>query len=182
MQIKIKKILYLIRIALLVFPIFSVLFVTIITSNELTNGVVSGKYFLFFMSMGLIAVSLPIFLFTKKKSLIRVNDAIVVFFLLTLLLNFTFTNHEVIMTKHILLILLLNLYFIFRFIFIKTNKNVIYWFIICFIITGLVEAIWGLRQLYGFERSQHGLFLITGSFFNPGPYACYVSVIFPMAL
>jgi Lipid A core - O-antigen ligase and related enzymes len=181
MQTKIKKIFYQTRIVLLVFPIFSVLFVTFFISNELANGIVSGKYFWFYLSMGLIAVSLPIFLFTKKKSLIRVNDALIVSYIIILLLTFTFTNHEVIATKHILLILLINLYFIFRFIFIKTNKNIIYWLIVCFIITGLVESIWGLRQLYGFERSQHGLFKITGSFFNPGPYACYLAVIFPMA-
>jgi hypothetical protein len=46
----------------------------------------------------------------------------------------------------------------------------------------LVEAVWGLRQLYGFESSQHSLFKLTGSFFNPGPYAGYLAVVFPLAL
>jgi tetratricopeptide (TPR) repeat protein len=50
------------------------------------------------------------------------------------------------------------------------------------VITGLVEAIWGLRQLYGFADSQHGLFKITGSFFNPGPYSGWLAMVFPMAL
>ena len=50
------------------------------------------------------------------------------------------------------------------------------------IITGLVEAVWGLRQLYGFLPSQHSLFSLTGSFFNPGPYAGYLAVVFPLAL
>jgi hypothetical protein len=50
------------------------------------------------------------------------------------------------------------------------------------IITGLIEAFWGLRQLYGFTYSQHSLFKLTGSFFNPGPYAGYLAVIFPLAL
>jgi tetratricopeptide (TPR) repeat protein len=53
--------------------------------------------------------------------------------------------------------------------------------IIAFIITGLMEAIWGLRQLYGFESSNHNLFRITGSFLNPGPYACYIAVVMPAA-
>ena len=181
MLAEIRKMLNQTWITLFVFPIFSVLFVTFITSNELANGIVSGKYFWFYLSMVLIVVSSPIFLFSKKKSLIRVNDALVVSYIIILLLTFAFMNHEVIATKHILLILIINLFFIFRFIFIKSNKNLIYLLIVCFIITGLIEAIWGLRQIYGFERSQHGLFKITGSFFNPGPYACYLAVIFPMA-
>jgi tetratricopeptide (TPR) repeat protein len=56
-------------------------------------------------------------------------------------------------------------------------------FICIFIIlTGLVEAVWGLQQLYGFKASQHHLFRLTGSFFNPGPYAGYLAIVFPLAL
>jgi len=56
--------------------------------------------------------------------------------------------------------------------------------VFCFLIilTGLAEAIWGLMQLYGFRPSQHNLFKLTGSFFNPGPYAGYLAVVFPLAL
>jgi hypothetical protein len=50
-----------------------------------------------------------------------------------------------------------------------------------FLATGLVEAIWGLGQLYGFSYSQHSRFSLTGSFFNPGPYACYIAVVLPTA-
>ncbi|MDR2027316.1 MAG: O-antigen ligase family protein [Prevotellaceae bacterium] len=53
---------------------------------------------------------------------------------------------------------------------------------LAFVITGLVEAIWGLMQLYGFTYSQHNLFKITGSFFNPGPYSGWLAMVFPMAL
>jgi tetratricopeptide (TPR) repeat protein len=45
----------------------------------------------------------------------------------------------------------------------------------------LVEAVWGLMQLYGLESSQHYLFRLTGSFFNPGPYACYIAMVLPVA-
>jgi O-antigen ligase len=47
---------------------------------------------------------------------------------------------------------------------------------------GLIEAVVGMRQLYGFERSNHALFNITGTFLNPGPYACFLAVILPMAV
>jgi tetratricopeptide (TPR) repeat protein len=48
-------------------------------------------------------------------------------------------------------------------------------------LTGLVEAVWGLRQLHGFAHSQHHLFKITGSFFNPGPYSGWLAMVFPVA-
>ena len=50
------------------------------------------------------------------------------------------------------------------------------------ILTGIIEAIWGMMQLYDLRSSQHSLFKITGSFFNPGPFAGYLAVIFPLAL
>lgn len=63
------------------------------------------------------------------------------------------------------------------------EKNKITFFIILFlIVTGLVEAIWGLRQLYGFSRSFNSNFKITGSFSNPAPYALYLAAVFPLAL
>ncbi|HEX2936004.1 MAG TPA: hypothetical protein VHO72_11675, partial [Bacteroidales bacterium] len=50
------------------------------------------------------------------------------------------------------------------------------------ILTALCQSLWGLLQLYGFLPSFNGYFKITGTFFNPAPYAMYLAVIFPMAL
>lgn len=49
-------------------------------------------------------------------------------------------------------------------------------------ILGSVEAVWGLRQLYGFTASGHSLYALTGSFFNPGPYSGYLAMILPVCL
>jgi len=46
----------------------------------------------------------------------------------------------------------------------------------------LVQSIWGLLQLYDFLPSFNSNFKITGTFFNPAPYAMYLAVIFPLAL
>ena len=48
--------------------------------------------------------------------------------------------------------------------------------------TGLMEAILGMQQLHGWEVSNHSLFNLTGSFFNPGPYSGYLAVCLPVAL
>lgn len=50
------------------------------------------------------------------------------------------------------------------------------------IFLGCIEAIWGLRQLYGFAISNHSLYALTGSFFNPGPYSGYLAMILPVCL
>lgn len=47
---------------------------------------------------------------------------------------------------------------------------------------GIVEAIWGMRQLYGFTTSGHSRYALTGSFFNPGPYAGYLAMVLPVCL
>ena len=43
------------------------------------------------------------------------------------------------------------------------------------------QAVLGLLQIYGFEASKHSGYAMTGSFFNPGPYAGFLAVAFPLA-
>lgn len=50
------------------------------------------------------------------------------------------------------------------------------------IVLGGIEAIWGLRQIYGMSISKHSLYLLTGSFCNPGPYSGYLAMVFPLCL
>ena len=58
-------------------------------------------------------------------------------------------------------------------------SEVVVWVLI---LLGVFEAVLGLRQLYGFESSNHSLFNLTGSFFNPGPYSGYLAMVFPICL
>ncbi|MDR0748297.1 MAG: O-antigen ligase family protein [Tannerellaceae bacterium] len=55
-------------------------------------------------------------------------------------------------------------------------------FLVFILLTGLIQAVWGLEQLYGYRASHHSFFRLTGSFFNPGPYSGYLAVILPVAL
>ena len=45
-----------------------------------------------------------------------------------------------------------------------------------------IEAIWGLLQVYGYEPSNHSLYALTGSFYNPGPYSGFLAMCLPVAL
>ena len=50
------------------------------------------------------------------------------------------------------------------------------------ILTGAVEAVWGLCQVYGYTASNHSLYALTGSFYNPGPYSGFLAMCFPVCL
>lgn len=50
------------------------------------------------------------------------------------------------------------------------------------VVFGLYECVVGLLQLYGFERSNHAVFRITGTFFNPGPYSIYVATMLAVCM
>ncbi len=166
---------------LILMPVLSTVFVI---DHDLANGVVSGKYFWFYGSMGILSIISCTAIFIYKPVFrFSILDLLVIGFfanvyISSLLINDASQNT----TKLVILALLLVLYFNFSLFFKHEDTNTqryIYFFLI---LTGLVEAIWGLRQLYGFSPSQHSLFRLTGSFFNPGPYAGYLAVVFPLAL
>ena len=58
-------------------------------------------------------------------------------------------------------------------------KTIIVWSLIA---AGAVEAVWGLLQVYGYEPSNHSLYALTGSFYNPGPFSGFLAMCLPMAL
>ena len=69
-------------------------------------------------------------------------------------------------------------YVVLRLIPLKHFK----WLFFAFITGGIIQAVYGNLQLWGYYPSHHNLFKLTGSFFNPGPYAGFLSVVFPVAL
>ncbi len=83
--------------------------------------------------------------------------------------------------KIIYAFLLLLLWFAARIIF-SSSLNLKSCFIFSLIGVGALFAIWGLLQLYGYQKSNHTLFSITGPFYNPGPYSGYIAMIIPFCL
>ena len=59
------------------------------------------------------------------------------------------------------------------------TRAIIVWGLIA---AGALEAVWGLLQLYGYEPSNHSLYALTGSFYNPGPYSGFLAMCLPLAL
>ena len=50
------------------------------------------------------------------------------------------------------------------------------------VLLGGYEAFLGFRQLYGFSVSNHRLYALTGSFYNPGPYMGYLAMVLPVCV
>ena len=170
-------------------PCFMVLTTVFVINRELKQGIVSGKYFWLYLSIGIVAIStiLTAVRIARQQSQtglqqvrISLNDHLVFLFILIILSVSYHMNRSEAITKYILLVLLILLYFYLKMTF-QTRRASRYWLPLFLMIIGSVEAVWGLRQLYGLTASQHMLFKLTGSFFNPGPYACYIAVVFPMA-
>jgi O-antigen ligase len=60
--------------------------------------------------------------------------------------------------------------------------NAIKFVIIAILFCGLIEALYGISQLLGLNNSKHVLYRMTGTFFNPGPYGGYLSVIMTLSI
>jgi hypothetical protein len=167
-------------------PFLLALSTVFVVSDDLANGVVSGKYFWFYGSMGLVSLAVLVQTLIDRRSFrFSLQDILVLLFAAAVYLPALLSKGASLnITRLTIFTLLPVLYFSFRLIIntFKRKDMVLPVFCLFIILTGLVEAVWGLRQLYGFESSQHSLFKLTGSFFNPGPYAGYLAVVFPLAL
>ena len=173
---------------------FVLVFLTVfVVSKDLANGVVSGKYFWFYASMGTLNITTFIYALSRKSCFrFTLLDFLVTLFAGNILFSSLVINDaSQNTTKLVLLALLLVLYFCLRLVVAgkvyqgitgQARNNMVIFICVFIILTGLVEAVWGLMQLYGFALSQHPLFKLTGSFYNPGPFAGYLAMVFPLAL
>ncbi|NDV65515.1 O-antigen ligase family protein [Bacteroides sp. 224] len=168
-------------ICLLAFgTVFSTVFIIL---PELAQNVTSSKYFWFYASMGILSFLL-FFRYILFQSPIHYQFSwidLIVTFIVGYNLFIYWNKGCEISTKVILLILCSILYFYFRLFLAEQRKSQRYILLLFLMLTGLIEAIWGLCQLYGFTPSYHGSFKVTGSLFNPGPYAGYLAMIIPIA-
>lgn len=161
-----------------IIPFTVVLCTVFADSTVLANGNVSAKHFWFYASM---ALMLPVIPFLKPVKRYHAADLLVLLLGASILVASLSSGVPLAKTKLILLALLLVLYFQLRNL-ISNYRSIEMLFTTILLFTAFVECIVGLSQLYGFSPSNHGIFNITGTFFNPGPYSGYVGMFFPLAL
>lgn len=154
-----------------------ILFTVTITDDFLWQGVVTAKYFWFATVMCIVSVLIPLSL--PKKGEIHVTDLLLGILVVYFCVNYFFLNNHPGMHWWLTL-LMVPLYVAVR--VTAANGNMRRWLTDALLVVVLVEAVWGLLQLYGFTYSNHSLYKVTGSLFNPGPYSGFVAVGIPLAL
>ena len=70
------------------------------------------------------------------------------------------------------------LYLVLRSISLKNYP----WLLLTIVLSGIIQAVYGNLQLFGYYSSNHSGFKMTGSFFNPGPYAGFLVSVWVVAL
>lgn len=144
------------------------------------NSTDTGKYFYFAFVVALASLCTAYRILRKKTTLqICFTDAAVFVFAVWVTANCIINGTNPGMSLWLFL-LLIPLYAVIR---VSLNDcDMIRPLIWCIVMIVTVEAIWGLLQLYGLLESYHIWFAITGSFFNPGPYAGFLVCGVPLAL
>lgn len=165
---------------LLLIPFAGIFATVFVIDPTLGNGIVSGKYFWFILCMGFVTIGALFSYFLGKKKVHYTMGDLLLLILVVFGVAFTSIQNGSLTTRPLLLLLLLILYFCFR-VFLSQQRKYVLVLVVLLILTGFVESVWGLKQLYGYSASQHQLFKTTGSFYNPGPYAGYLAVLFPLA-
>ncbi|WP_157970291.1 O-antigen ligase family protein [Albibacterium indicum] len=152
-----------------------------VVDDSITQGIVIGQTFWFYKTLPAVALAtFCSYLINKNPIGFSIVDGLFLLFMISGIVITWFPARELTPITQTLFNVLI-LYFLIKIQLSQVhNSSVI--LIVCFLLSGFIEAVWGLRQLYGFTHSQHSLFKTTGSFYNPGPYAGYLAMIAPMAL
>lgn len=168
------------------FSLFILPFVGLITTvlgvdSDLINCTVYGKYIWFYISVGLTTLSSCYIGFTKHYRYDwNIMDLFVCVFIAYISFHFFLSDAGAINKLSLLLLLTLG-YFNLRILF-SYHSHFTLFLCLIFVLSGVVESIWGMLQLYGVKGSYNANFRMTGSFFNPGPFGGYLAMVFPMAL
>ena len=153
------------------------------TDTGLANGLVIGKVLWFHLAMLLLAAcSLVAAVLTKpaKPFVFSIADGLVL--VLAVIVALTY-NRQLDPEPEKMLFggQLVVLWFLLRFILTGWPQLQLF-FLAVVVATGGIEAVSGMRQLHGFEGSNHSLFKLTGDFYNPGPYSGYLAIVLPVCL
>ncbi|WP_300761219.1 O-antigen ligase family protein [uncultured Parabacteroides sp.] len=154
----------------------------LVSDSALANGIVMGKVFWFQLSMALMAIgtAATAWFGGRKGISLALPDG-----LLLLFAGITLATYDWLLDPEPAKLLfagqLVVLWFLLRY-WLAEAPFLKFFFLFVLMLTALIEAVWGMLQLHGYSYSNHSLFRLTGSFFNPGPYSGYLAVILPVCL
>ena len=154
----------------------------LVVDYSLAERMVMGKVFWFHLAMGLCSAYVLLIAICGKIKFPKftVPDFLVCAFAVWALLFYDWSlNPE--MDKLLFGGQLLIFWFLFRALLNNFHFTKLFFFVII-ISVGIFEALWGLAQIYGIALPHHTVFILTGSFYNPGPFSGLLSVVFPICM
>ena len=164
--------------AFIVFP-FIILCTVCATNSELWQGVITAKYFYFACAVSISVAGIAIWHIRCRQQtpVIRYTDVAVSIFFVYVIIH-QLVSGGISGVKWNLFLLMLPLYFFVRTFTMQPASVVLLTY--CFILLTLVESIWGIMQWYSLIPLYHNRFPVTGSLFNPGPYAGFIAIGIPL--
>lgn len=166
---------------LLITFLFMLICIPQINMRDYTQPTITSKFLIFSYFCILYFIIYAFVLINTKRqhiSLSRLDIALVVLVIYLSINRYIIQPEYSFSIRYIELIGLSFIYIIIR----SFNKTTCYWLLLSIIISGIIQAIYGNLQLLDYYPSNHSGFKITGSFFNPGPYAGFLVSVFPIAL
>ncbi|MEG0795740.1 MAG: O-antigen ligase family protein [Odoribacter sp.] len=152
-----------------------------VNDSTLANSDVTSKYFWLCGTTTIAMIAIGILWEIRHTAFhFKAQDLWVVLFIGYVLIN-AYTP-LVPMNVHTSILILWGVtYFIFRGLatIVPQGNQIISLVVVAF---GVAEIYTGFGQLYGFTASNHSMYRLTGSFFNPGPYSGFLVTLLPLAL
>ncbi|OCB72882.1 O-antigen ligase family protein [Flavobacterium glycines] len=151
-----------------------------VNDTQFVNSTITSKliYFLYGSIVLLVLYSLTI-VFSKNKSFSfsKIDLALFVLVLYITWNRYFIQSYYGFSIRYIELLGLSFLYLVLRSIGPKNYP----WLLIAIVLSGIIQAVYGNLQLLGYYPSNHSGFKMTGSFFNPGPYAGFLVSVLTVA-
>ncbi len=172
------------KISVLILTIILILILGLIPQINVTGYIqptVTSKtiYFIYCCFLVVFVCISYIILNQKKQLQFSTLDILLFVLLLYIALNkFIIQPYSSFSIRYIELLGLSAIYLAVRIVGIKH----FIWILLAIIVSGIIQAVHGNLQLLGYDPSNHSGFKMTGSFFNPGPYAGFLAAIWPLAL
>ncbi len=172
------------KVSRILFVVFTALLLVVIPQLNIEEYVlptITSKFIYFlYGSLILFGLYTLIISFTKTISFFFSKLDIALFsLLLYITLNrYLFQTHFGFSIRYMELLGLSFLYVFLRNIGPKNYP----WLLLAVVVSGIIQAIYGNLQLLGYYASNHSGFKMTGSFFNPGPYAGFLASVWTVAL
>jgi len=176
-----NKVLFLSKFLSITAVIILILILPQINMQDYAQPTITSKFVIFQYIVILLTILSFVEILSSKKRIFLLSK---IDFLLVILAVYIIINRYFIQSHYGFSIRFMELFGLSVFYFclrLHSFKH-FFWLLLCIVISGIIQALHGCFQLLGFLSSNHSGFKITGSFFNPGPYAGFLVAVWIIAL